>query len=181
MKGVEYFPKKMAEHERPWSQVRLPARTGTARQFRANSMRRRRIMTVNEKNLVLRSFAQVMPIVETAAELFYGRLFELDPTLRPIFRGDMREQGRKLMQMLAVAVHGLDRLHEILPSVRAVGRRHAGYGVTDEHYDTVASALLRTLEQGLGEQFTPDVKAAWVSVYTMLANAMKSGAMEQAG
>ena len=143
-------------------------------------------MTLNEKDLVLRSFAQVMPIVETAAELFYGRLFELDPTLRPMFRGDMREQGRKLMQMLAVAVHGLDRLHEILPAVRAMGRRHAGYGVTDEHYDTVASALLWTLEQGLGEQFTPDVKAAWVSVYTMLANAMKSGAMqsgamEQAG
>ena len=132
-------------------------------------------MTLNEKNLVLRSFAQVMPIAETAAELFYGRLFELDPTLRPMFRGDMREQGRKLMQMLAVAVHGLDRLHEILPAVRAMGRRHAGYGVTDEHYDTVASALLWTLEQGLGEQFTPDVKAAWVSVYTMLANAMKSG------
>ena len=78
-------------------------------------------MTLNEKNLVLRSFAQVMPIAETAAELFYGRLFELDPTLRPMFRGDMREQGRKLMQMLAVAVHGLDRLHEILPAVRAMG------------------------------------------------------------
>ena len=109
-------------------------------------------MTRNEKNLVLRSFAQVMPIAETTAELFYGRLFELDPTLRPMFRGDMREQGRKLMQMLAVAVHGLDRLHEILPAVRAMGRRHAVYGVTDEHYDTVASALLWTLEQGLGEQ-----------------------------
>src|SRR6202165_854083 len=95
-------------------------------------MRRRRIMTLNEKNLVLRSFAQVMPIAETAAELFYGRLFELDPTLRPMFCGEMREQGRKLMQMLAVAGHGLDRMHEILPAVRATGRRHAGYGVTDE-------------------------------------------------
>ena len=117
-------------------------------------------MTLNENHLVLRSFAQVMPIAETAAELFYGRLFELDPTLRPMFRGDMREQGRKLMQMLAVAVHGLDRLHEILPAVRAMGRRHAGYGVMDEHYDTVASGLLWTLDQGLGEQFTPDVKAS---------------------
>jgi hemoglobin-like flavoprotein len=99
-----------------------------------------------------------MPIAETAAELFYGRLFEFDPTLRPMFRGNMREQGRKLMQMLAVAAHSLDRLHEILPAVRAMGRRHAGYGVTDEQYDTVASALLWTRDQGLGEQFTPDVE-----------------------
>jgi len=201
MKRVEYLPKKMAEREaalvaspasgQDWDRPTAP---GQFRSFAEEDsirvvsevnfmplMRRRRIMTRNEKHLVERSFAQVMPIAETAAELFYGRLFELDPTLRPMFRGDMREQGRKLMQMLAVAVYGLDRLHEILPAVRAMGRRHAGYGVTDEHYDTVASALLWTLEQGLGEQFTPDVKAAWVSVYTMLANAMKSGAMEQAG
>src|SRR5262245_52945666 len=143
-------------------------------------MRRRLIMTVNEKNLVQRSFAQVTPIAEAAAELFYSRLFELDPTLKPMFRGDMREQGRKLMQMLAVAVHGLDHLHEILPAVRAMGRRHAGYGVTDEHYDTVASSLLWTLAQGLGDAFTPEVKGSWVTVYTLLANAMKSGAMEQA-
>src|SRR5258708_28225239 len=91
-------------------------------------MRRRRIMTLNEKNLVDRSFAQVMPIAETAAELFYGRLFELDPTLRPMFRGDMREQGRKLMQMLAVAVHGLDRLHEILPAALPLCRPDPGVG-----------------------------------------------------
>jgi hemoglobin-like flavoprotein len=180
---VEYFLKKMAEREA--ALVVSPAsgqdsdRPTAPGQFR--SFAEEDSMTLNEKNLVLRSFAQVMPIAETAAELFYGRLFELDPTLRPMFRGDMREQGRKLMQMLAVAVHGLDRLHEILPAVRAMGRRHAGYGVTDDHYDTVASALLWTLEQGLGEQFTPDVKSAWASVYTVLANAMKSGAMEQAG
>ena len=171
MKRGEYFPKKMAEREA--ALVASPAS--------GQDWDRPTAPGLHEKDLVQRSFAQVMPIAETAAELFYGRLFELDPTLRPMFRGDMREQGRKLMQMLAVAVHGLDRLHEILPAVRAMGRRHAGYGVTDEHYDTVASALLWTLEQGLGEQFTPDVKAAWVSVYTMLANAMKSGAMEQAG
>ena len=175
MKRVEYFLKKMAEREA--ALVASPASGQDGDRPTAPG----RIMTLNEKNLVRRSFAQVIPIAGTAAELFYGRLFELDPTLRPMFRGDMREQGRKLMQMLAVAVHGLDRLHESLPAIRAMGRRHAGYGVTDEHYDTAASALLWTLEQGLGEQFTPDVKAAWVSVYTMLANAMKSGAMKQAG
>ena len=137
-------------------------------------------MTLNEKNLVQATFAQVAPIADVAAELFYGRLFEMDPSLKPMFRGDIKEQGRKLMQMLAVAVKGLDRLHEIVPAVREMGRRHAGYGVRDEHYDTVAAALLWTLEKGLGEAFTPEVKSAWVSVYTLLASTMKSGAVEQA-
>jgi len=137
-------------------------------------------MTLKEKNLVQRTFAQVAPIADVAAELFYGRLFEIDPSLKPMFRGDIKEQGRKLMQMLAFAVKGLDRLHEIVPAVREMGRRHAGYGVRDEHYDTVAGALLWTLEKGLGEAFTPEVKSAWVSVYTLLAGTMKSGAMEQA-
>ena len=137
-------------------------------------------MTLNEKNLVQGTFAQVAPIAEVAAELFYGRLFEIDPELRSMFRSDMKEQGRKLMQMLTVAVKSLDRLHEILPAVRDMGRRHAGYGVRDEHYDTMAAALLWTLEKALGDGFTPEVKSAWVSVYTVLATAMKSGAMEMA-
>jgi hemoglobin-like flavoprotein len=137
-------------------------------------------MTLKEKNLVQASFAQVAPIAEVAAELFYGHLFELDPSLKFLFRGDMKEQGRKLMQMLAFAVASLDRLQEILPAVRDMGRRHAGYGVTDEHYGTVAEALLWTLGKGLGDGFTPEVESAWVSVYTLLATAMKSGAMDQA-
>lgn len=137
-------------------------------------------MTLNEIIIVQGTFAQVAPIAEVMAELFYGRLFEIDPTLKPMFHGDMEEQGLKLMRMLAVAVKGLDRLHEILPAVREMGRRHAGYGVRDEHYDTVASALLWTLGKGLADEFTPEVKSAWVSVYTLLADAMKSGAMEQA-
>jgi hemoglobin-like flavoprotein len=137
-------------------------------------------MTLNEKNLVQATFAQVAPIAEVAAELFYGRLFEIDPSLKPMFRGDMKEQGRKLMQMLAFSVHGLDRLQDILPAVEEMGRRHAGYGVQDEHYDTVGSALLWTLEKGLGDAFTPEVKSAWITVYTTLAGAMKSGAMSQA-
>src|SRR5260370_15349200 len=149
MKRVEYFPKKMDEREA--ALVASPAsgqdgdRPTAPGQFRSFAeedsiravsefnfvplMRRRRIMTRNEKNLVLRSFAQVMPIAETAAELFYGRLFELDPTLRPMFRGDMREQGRKLMQMLAVAVDGLRPLDESLPAGFPVGPRRARSGV----------------------------------------------------
>ena|SRR5262245_8327999 len=137
-------------------------------------------MTLNEKNLVQATFAQVAPIAEVAAELFYGRLFEIAPELRPMFRGDLKEQGRKFMQILAVAVKGLDRLSEILAVVREMGHRHAGYGVRDEQYDTMGAALLWTLEKALGDGFTPEVKSAWASVYTALATAMKSGAIEMA-
>ena len=130
-------------------------------------------MTPEQKTLVQQSFALVVPIADTAAELFYGRLFELDPSLRGLFHGDMREQGRMLMQMLSLAVHGLDRLESILPAVRALGRRHAAYGVTDDHFDTVGDALLWTLKQGLGPAYTPDVADAWASVYAVLATTMK--------
>jgi hemoglobin-like flavoprotein len=130
-------------------------------------------VTPEQKRLVQESFAQVVPIADIAAELFYGRLFELDPSLRRLFHGNMREQGRKLMQMLAVAVRGLDRLEMIVPAVQALGRRHAAYGVTDAHFATVGAALLWTLEQGLGSAFTPEVADAWASVYDVLTTTMK--------
>lgn len=135
-------------------------------------------MTPAQKTLVQQSFARVAPISEQAAAMFYGRLFELDPQLRPLFRGDMKEQGRKLMQMLAVAVNGLDRLEEIVPAVQALGRRHVGYGVQDSHYDTVGEALLWTLQQGLGDAFTADTRQAWAEVYGLLAATMRSAAAE---
>ena len=130
-------------------------------------------MTPEQVALVRSSFAQVLPIKETAADLFYTRLFELDPSLRPLFKGDMKEQGVKLMTMIGTAVGGLDRLDSIVPSVQALGRRHVDYGVRDQHYDTVATALLWTLEKGLGAAFTPDVKSAWTSAYGVLAGTMK--------
>lgn len=130
-------------------------------------------MTSEEKNLVQTSFQKVVPIADTAARLFYDRLFTLDPDLRLLFRGDMREQGRKLMQMLAVAVKGLDRLDELVPAVQALGVRHTAYGVKDRHYETVGAALLWTLEQGLGADFTPETRAAWTTVYQLLARTMK--------
>jgi hemoglobin-like flavoprotein len=133
-------------------------------------------MTPEQRILVQNSFEQVLPIADVAAELFYGRLFELDPSLRPLFRGDMKVQGRALMSMIKVAVAGLDNLERIVPAVQSLGKRHATYGVTDGHYNTVAAALLWTLEQGLGETFTPEVKAAWVEVYTILATTMKEAA-----
>ncbi len=135
-------------------------------------------MNSEQVKLVQGSFAKVLPIADTAADLFYTRLFELDPSLRRMFPTDMAEQKRKLMLTLKFAVNSLSRLDELVPAVQALGRRHAGYGVKNEHYNTVGAALLWTLEQGLGEAFTPEVKAAWVTVYTLLANTMREAAAE---
>jgi hemoglobin-like flavoprotein len=135
-------------------------------------------MTPEQIALVQASFAQVLPIADTAAALFYGRLFELDPSLRPMFTGDIQEQGRKLMTTLKVVVNGLTRLEQLVPAVQSLGRRHAGYVVQDQHYDTVAAALLWTLGQGLGDAFTPEVAAAWATAYAVLADTMKAAAAE---
>lgn len=133
-------------------------------------------MTPEQKALVQQSFTQVLPIAEQVAALFYSRLFQLDPSLRPLFRGDLKDQGKKLMQMLGFCVGKLNVIDEIIPAVKELGRRHAGYGVTDDAYQTVGVALLWTLEQGLGYHFTPEVKAAWTAVYGALAATMKTGA-----
>jgi len=138
-------------------------------------------VTPEKVKLVQDSFAQVAPIADTAAALFYGRLFELDPSLRLLFHGDMDEQGRKLMMMLSVAVANLKRIDAIVPAVQALGRRHVGYHVEERHYDTVGEALLWTLEQGLGAAFTPETREAWAEVYTVLANVMKQAAREVEG
>ena len=138
-------------------------------------------MHESQVTLVQESWEQVLPIADTAAQLFYQRLFELDPSLRQLFtQSDMAEQRKKLMQMITVAVRGLGRLEDLVPAVEALGNRHAGYGVTDAHYDTVAAALLWTLEQGLGEGFTPDVRDAWIETYTILATVMQNGARQSA-
>ena len=129
--------------------------------------------------LVQRTWEQVVPIADQAAQLFYNRLFELDPSLRPMFaHSDMAEQRKKLMQMITVAVRGLARLDELLPAVQALGRRHVGYGVTDQHYNTVGAALLWTLQQGLGPDFTPEVREAWAATYNTLADVMRGAAAE---
>jgi hemoglobin-like flavoprotein len=130
-------------------------------------------MTNEQINLVKSSFAKIEPVAEEAARLFYTRLFELDPGLRELFKGDMNEQGRKLMRMIGLAVKGLDRIEELVPAVQALGARHAGYGVKDHHYKTVAAALLCTLEEALGADFTIKTKEAWTTVYNLLAQTMK--------
>ena len=133
-------------------------------------------MTPKQKQLVKRSFEQVKPIADVAATLFYGRLFDLDPNLERLFKGDLHTQGRMLFQVMSVVVGGLDDLDELAPSMQALGKRHAGYGVEDHHYKTVGAALLWTLERGLGSAFTVEVKAAWSALYQLLAQTMKAGA-----
>ena len=136
-------------------------------------------VTESERELVQASFAKVEAIA-AAAKLFYQRLFELEPEIKPLFKGiKMAEQRTKLMQTLAVAVNGLDRLDEIASAIESLGVRHVEYGVTEDHYATVGEALLWALEQGLGPDFTPEVSAAWASVYGLLSSVM-IGAAEEA-
>ncbi|MCH8999033.1 MAG: PAS domain-containing protein, partial [Proteobacteria bacterium] len=132
-----------------------------------------------QKRLVQKSFAKVEPIAEAAAKLFYDKLFDLDPGLKALFKGDIEEQGRKLMATLKIAVKGLDDLKKLVPVLQDLGRRHAGYGVKPEHYATVAEALLWALEQGLKDDFTPEVKEAWAAVYTILAETMMAAAEQE--
>lgn len=135
--------------------------------------------TMTQIELVQETFAVVAPIADDVAALFYRRLFEIDPTLESMFRGDMAEQRRKLMFMLTAAVKGLPRLDRLIPVLEDLGRRHANYGVVDRHYETVGEALLWTLEKGLGSAFTPEVKDAWTTVYAVLAATMKAGVAQQ--
>lgn len=126
--------------------------------------------------LVQESFEKVKPIAGPAAEIFYSKLFELDPALKPLFptdkEGAMVEQGNKLMTMLGAAVAGLSNLDALIPVLKNLGEKHVGYGVKQPHYDTVGAALLGTLEAGLGDDFTPEVKEAWTSVYGTMSSVM---------
>ena len=138
-------------------------------------------MTPFQKSLIRTTWAQVLPIADSAAGLFYQRLFEIDPTTRALFRDtDMAQQRRKLLHLLGVAVSSLDNLGALMKTVEDLGRRHAGYGVKDAHYDSVGTALLWTLEQGLGSAWTPEVAAAWTEIYGLLSGIMRA-AQKQAG
>lgn len=129
-------------------------------------------MTPDQIKAIQDSFAKVAPISEQAAALFYGRLFEIAPAIKPLFRGDMKEQGRKLMATLAVVVNGLSDLPAILPAAGALAKRHVQYGVKAADYGPVGEALLWTLERGLGAQWTVELAAAWAAAYGALSDFM---------
>jgi nitric oxide dioxygenase len=129
-------------------------------------------MTSEQVNAIQDSFAKVVPISEQAAEIFYGRLFEIAPAVRPLFRGDVKEQGKKLMEMLTVVINELDNLEAVLPAASALAKRHVEYGVKATDYASVGEALLWTLERRLGEHWTPDLAAAWTAAYTVLSDFM---------
>jgi hemoglobin-like flavoprotein len=136
-------------------------------------------MTPQQIALVQASFAKVVPIAGTAADLFYRRLFESAPELRALFPRDLAGQKQKLMMMLGIAVSGLSRLETILPMISALGARHAGYGVQPGHFTPVGAALLWTLAQGLGDEFTPQVEDAWATAYGLLSQAMIDAMMRK--
>jgi hemoglobin-like flavoprotein len=138
-------------------------------------------MTPEQVTLVQDSFAKVRPIADTAADLFYGRLFEIAPAVRPMFPEDMREQKKKLMAMLSLAVTNLHKPETVVPALQTLGRQHVAFGTQAAHYEPVGAALLWTLEQGLGPDFTPAVREAWVETYGLVAGVMKSAAAEVGG
>lgn len=138
------------------------------------------MITERQKSLVQESWAKVKPIAPQAAEIFYGKLFEMDPSVRPLFKGDMKQQGEKLMKTLNLAVGGLNNMAAVLPVVQELGKRHVGYGVKVEHYATVGSALIATLSAGLGEAFTEEVEEAWTTVYATLSSVMIDSAASAA-
>ena len=133
-------------------------------------------MTPDQVTLVQESFKKVVPIADKAADLFYDRLFTIAPEVRSLFPADLSEQKKKLMQVLATAVTNLHQVEKVLPAVEELGRRHVAYGVTEKHYEPVGAALLWTLEQGLGADFSPPVKAAWTETYITVAGVMTKAA-----
>lgn len=133
-------------------------------------------MTPQQIDLVQSSFAKVAPLADTAAVIFYDRLFEIAPEVRPLFHGDMAEQRRKLMTTLGVVVNGLKDLEAILPAARTLAVKHAGYGVKASHYTPVGEALIFALDRGLGRDFTSEVKSAWLAAYGALSSVMIAAA-----
>ncbi len=137
-------------------------------------------MTPEQIDIVQNSWSKELHIASAAADIFYDKLFKLDPSVKVHFPEDLSEQKRKLMQMIGKVVSSLTDLDSIVPAVQDLGRRHVAYGVVPEHYATVGSALLDTLETGLGDQYTADVADAWGAAYSLLSTTMISAANEAA-
>ncbi len=135
-------------------------------------------ITTRQIALVQGSFRKVEPIAEQAAEIFYNKLFEYDPSLKPMFKGDIKDQGRKLMATLKVAVNGASDLNKLVPVLHQLADRHVGYGVKPKDYTPVGNALLFALKTGLGDEFTPELRQAWVDTFRLIATTMKEHAYQ---
>jgi len=166
----------MASTRRPATVRKSPAKRAFRREIHWHVICEVVPMTPEQIDLVQRTWRAVLPVGDTAAELFYGKLFSLDPGIRRLFKNDMVEQGRNLTAMISVAVGMLSKPERILLAMRQLGERHAGYGVEQRHYELVGTALIWTLEKCLGEAFTPEVKAAWWATYAFLAGTMQEAA-----
>jgi hemoglobin-like flavoprotein len=136
-------------------------------------------MSPDQKQIVQSTWEQVVPMADAAADMFYDRLFKIDTTTRKLFKAtDMADQRKKLVRVMSSAIRGLDNIDALASSLEDLGRRHVGYGVTDEHYDSVGVALMWTLEQGLGRAWTPTVASAWADAYALLSGVMRRAARD---
>lgn len=136
-------------------------------------------LTSRQISLIQSNFKKVEPIAEAAAEIFYAKLFKIDPSLKRLFKHDMKEQGRMLMSLLKIAVNGLNDLNKVVPALHSLAERHIKYGVKVEDYTAVGNALLYTLKQGLGKDFTTADREAWVNLYQIVADTMRSHSYAQ--
>ena len=132
-------------------------------------------MTTEQIEIVKENFNLIAPLADLVAAEFYERLFQLDASLRPLFKEDLTEQKKKLMMMLKFAVGTLDRMSVFEPSLEELGRKHAGYGVREKHYETVGAALILTLRAMLGASLTEQLEAAWIAAYSLIAGTMQRG------
>lgn len=139
-----------------------------------------RVLTADQIHRLRKSFIHVERQSHVAALVFYQRLFELDPTLRALFKTDIELQAQKLLDMLAAALSLLERPGELTSTLEDLGARHAGYGVKEEHYATVGTALLAMLESVLTKEFTPETRLAWTDLYALIAGNMLRGAAHAA-
>lgn len=133
-------------------------------------------MTPEQVQIIKLTFAQAMRDKDEVGRIFYDRLFTIAPEVKPLFKGDIAAQSRKLMDTLALAVGMLQDMPTLIISLEGLARRHVVYGVKDEHYDKVGAALLWTLEQGLGDAFTPQARDAWAALYAAVAKIMRDAA-----
>jgi hemoglobin-like flavoprotein len=139
-------------------------------------------MTPERRQLVTESWKSLAPNGPQVGAIFYRRLFEIDPSLRPLFKDAiLDEQIRKLITMLDLIVHWLDIPERLVPVLKQLGARHHGYGVQDDHYGKVGTALMGTLEEGLGDKFTPDLRSAWTEAYLLISSLMRRGAAKVSG